>query len=145
MSATGEAPLILVVDDDDLVRAWIVKVLREGGYRVAEAEDGKQGLAIARRQAPAVVVLDMFMMGKEGLETILDLRKECLATRVLAISGGPSCGYDVLKVATLLGAGAALAKPFSEQMLLERVRELVQGSAATRLDAAISDGESAQA
>jgi|CXWL01.1.fsa_nt_gi CheY-like chemotaxis protein len=145
MSTIGEAPLILVVDDDDLVREWIGEVLRDGGYRVAEAEDGAQGLAIVRRQAPAVMVLDIFMKGKEGLETILELRKERCATRVLAMSGGPVRGYDVLQAAKVFGAEAALAKPFSAQMLLDRVRELAHGSTATRPDAAIAPGETARA
>lgn len=144
MSATGEAPLVLVVDDDDLVREWIGEVLRGEGYRVAEAEDGTRGLAIAQERSPALMVLDMFMKGKEGLETILELRKSRCAIRVLAISGGPIPGYDALNAATVFGAEAALAKPFSAEKLLEQVRELTQGAAATRSDATVSREEAAR-
>lgn len=145
MSATGEAPLILVVDDDDLVREWIGEVLRGEGYRVVEAEDGVQGLAIAKTRSPALMVLDIFMKGKEGLETILELRKAQCATRVLAISGGPILGCDALRAATVFGAEAALAKPFSAEILLEQVGVLTQGAAATRSDATVSHDETAQA
>lgn len=144
MSATGEAPLILVVDDDDLVREWIGEVLRGAGYRVAEAEDGVQGLAIAQEQSPALMVLDMFMNGKEGLETILELRKAGGVTTVLAISGGPIVGYDALRAATAFGAKAVLAKPFSAETLLEQVRELTQSATGIRLQATVSLDEAAR-
>lgn len=144
MSATGEAPLILVVDDDDLVREWIGEVLRGAGYRVAEAEGGVQGLAIAQEQSPALMVLDMFMNGKEGLETILELRKAGGVTTVLAISGGPIVGYDALRAATAFGAKAVLAKPFSAETLLEQVRELTQSATGIRLQATVSLDEAAR-
>ena len=125
MRPQGAAPLILVVDDDPLVRRWVCTVLEEEGYRVTEAGDGDQALTIIRRDGPVAAVLDVFLSGKEGLETILELRKERHPVKVLAMSGGPISGYDVLKVAKMFGADEALAKPCSAEMLLERVARLL--------------------
>ena len=125
MRPQGAAPLILVVDDDPLVRCWVCTVLEEEGYCVAEAGDGNEALAIIRRDGPVAVVLDVYMPGKEGLETILELRKERYPIKVLATSGGPIDGYDVLKVAKLFGAADVLAKPYSAVTLVERVAQLL--------------------
>lgn len=119
------SPLILVVDDDEQVREWLRIVLEEEGYRVIEAGDGNQAFKTMEQAVPDLVVLDMFLPDKDGLETILQLRNERASVKVLAVSGQPIDAYDVFKVATTFGAHAALAKPFRAEALIERVRSLV--------------------
>lgn len=118
-------PLILVVDDDEQVREWLRIVLEEEGYRVAEAGDGNQAFKTIDREVPDLVVLDMLLPDKDGLETILQLRSERESVKILAISGQPIDAYDVFKVATTFGAHAALGKPFRAETLLEQVGSLV--------------------
>jgi DNA-binding response OmpR family regulator len=125
MNPMEPRPLILVVDDEPAVRQWVCAILEKEGYHVAEAADGDQALAIVRRDNPAVMVLDVFLQGKEGLETILELRKEHHPIRILATSGGPILGYDVLTVARFFGAHAVLAKPYPAEVLLNRIAQVL--------------------
>lgn len=118
-------PLVLVVDDDEQVRTWIRTVLEHEGYRVTEAEDGHQAVKVIQCEGPQLVILDMFLPGKDGLETILQLRKEQASVKLLAISGQPISAYDVFTVATAFGADETLGKPFSAEELVQRVKDLL--------------------
>lgn len=117
-------PAILIIDDDSHLRDSLRRTLRKGGYDVIEAADGGEGLKKMKERAPDVVLLDIFMPGKEGLETISDLRRANPSAHVIAMSGGGQRGgLDVLRVARMLGARRSLTKPFSPEQLLEAVRE----------------------
>lgn len=113
---------ILIVDDDENLRDGLRRTLHQAGYEVREASDGLQGLLSVEQSPVDLVLLDIFMPGKEGLETIKELRRKNSHVRVIAMSGGGSKGtFDVLKLAQLLGARRTLAKPFSREQLLEAV------------------------
>ncbi len=118
-------PLILVADDDEQVRNWVRSVLEAEGYRVIEAEDGRQALLVIEREAPDLVILDVYLPVQDGLETILKLHQARTPVKILAISGQPLHGYDILKVAAAFGAHGLLEKPFSAGVLLQSVRSLV--------------------
>jgi DNA-binding response OmpR family regulator len=128
-----------------MVREWVCAVLEEEGYRVAVAADGDQALVIIRQEAPVLMVLDMFMSGKEGLETIIELRKEHHSIKILATSGGPIHGFDVLKIARLFGAHAVFAKPFSAEVLLDEIAQVLNQSEplSVRPEGNVSDRSSA--
>ena len=145
MNSIEPRPLILVVDDEPMVREWACAVLEEEGYRVAVAADGDQALVIIRQEAPVLMVLDMFMSGKEGLETIIELRKEHHSIKILATSGGPIHGFDVLKIARLFGAHAVFAKPFSAEVLLDEIAQVLNQSEplSVRPEGNVSDRSSA--
>lgn len=145
MNSIEPRPLILVVDDEPMVREWVCAVLEEEGYRVAVAADGDQALVIIRQEAPVLMVLDMFMSGKEGLETIIELRKEHHSIKILATSGGPIHGFDVLKIARLFGAHAVFAKPFSAEVLLDEIAQALNQSEplSVRPEGDVSDRSSA--
>ncbi len=116
-------PSVLIIDDDDNLRDSLRRTLHKAGYTVSDASDGKQGLLKLETVSPDLILLDIFMPGKEGLETIVELRRSHPGVRVIAMSGGGTKGMiDVLKAATLLGARRTLAKPFSPEQLLEAVR-----------------------
>ena len=116
-------PSILIIDDDDSLRDGLRRTLHQAGYEVREASDGLKGLQIVQEASVDLILLDIFMPGKEGLETIGEFRHAHPAIRIIAMSGGGTKGcFDVLTMATMLGARRTLAKPFSREQLLEAVR-----------------------
>lgn len=120
---------ILVIDDDSKVRALIRQVLEAEGHEVREAGDGKEGVK-AHRQRPADLILcDLFMPEKEGLETIQELKELFPQVRVVAMSGGSPriSPVDFLSIAKTFGAAATLDKPLSPKTLVATVEEVLQG------------------
>jgi CheY-like chemotaxis protein len=120
------ARTVLIVDDDDAVRHMLRRVLEREGYDVSEARDGAEAMLLYRNAPAALVITDLFMPGQDGIETIQQLRAEFPGARILAISGGVRVGADgPLTDARLLGADAALAKPFPLDALLSAVAALL--------------------
>jgi CheY-like chemotaxis protein len=111
------ALLVLVIDDDPRVRSVVRRQMERAGFDVAEAADGREGLKICRREAPAAVLTDLYMPECEGLETIGRLRREFPQLPIIAMSGGFGRLGDQLEVARRLGAALTLAKPFSAEQL----------------------------
>jgi DNA-binding response OmpR family regulator len=117
---------ILLVDDDPLVRTSLADVLSESGHQVAEAVDGDDGLSALARESFDLVVLDILMPGREGLETIREIRKQWTTLPVLAISGGGRNRWcDFLRMATEFGANETLAKPFLSHEFVACVARLL--------------------
>ena len=116
---------ILVIEDDDSVRKLIRRILEGAGYSVQEAPDGVQGVQTYREQRPDLVLTDIFMPGKEGLETILELGLLDPEVRIIAVSGGGNMGIlNPLPMAAKLGALRTLSKPFSGKELVDLVEEI---------------------
>ena len=116
---------ILVIEDDDSVRKLIRRILEGAGYTVLEAPDGVQGVQTYREQRPDLVLTDIFMPGKEGLETILELGLLDPEVRIIAVSGGGNMGIlNPLPMAAKLGALRTLSKPFSGKELVDLVEEI---------------------
>jgi len=102
-------------------------MLETEGHEVMEASSGKPGLEIQREKAADLVITDIIMPGQEGIETIVQLRREFPETKILAISGGGKIGpEEYLLLATELGAQKALSKPFRREELLDAVRDLLK-------------------
>ena len=118
---------ILIIDDDIDVRHCIRDILEQSGYAVLEAENGIVGLDKFRQNKADLVIIDLFMPEKEGIETIIELRKEFPELKILAISGGiPGYGPDhFLNIAQKLGADRSLDKPFNMGQLLTAIEELI--------------------
>jgi PAS domain S-box-containing protein len=114
---------ILVVDDEPGVRAFLRQVLEPEGYRVFEAADGGEALDCCRREQVDLILMDLVMPDKEGLETIQELRRSFPQIRVIAMSGAPG-GAIYLEAARHLGADNILAKPIDVPNLLQLVRRL---------------------
>jgi CheY-like chemotaxis protein len=119
---------ILVIDDDGGMRRTASRMLRRGGHKVVEAEDGAEGLRVFRTERPDIVVSDIVMPKKEGIETIRELRREDPALLILAISGDLTGSAAYLHFAKMLGANGTLAKPFRAADLLREIDKLIQGS-----------------
>lgn len=117
---------ILVADDDERCREGALDILQHEGYDVTVARDGN-GLLRAYCEQPADLVLcDLFMPGKDGLELISELLKKFPQARIVAMSGGGYNGVlSVLQIARHLGAKDILAKPFGRAKLLEVVSRVL--------------------
>lgn len=119
---------ILIVDDDDAIRNIIRRILERDGHTVHDAADGEIGMRAAREFLPDIVITDLIMPEREGIETIQTLRSEFPELKILAISGAGSVEEGgPLMDAELLGADSSLAKPFLPGELLERVGTLLAG------------------
>lgn len=122
---------ILVIDDEREIRTLIVKVLSRAGYEVQTAVDGKEGVKLYRESPSDLVITDLIMPNQEGIETIIQLRRDFPEVKIIAISGGNKYRSEPnLTNAVALGAKRALAKPFNIEELLEAVRDVLEIPAA---------------
>ena len=112
---------ILIIDDDDHIRVILRSALEVAGYEVTEAANGRQGLALYRYGPMDLAITDIVMPEMNGLDMLLELTREFLHAKVIAISGAGG-GKNVLDVAKLLGARQTFQKPFSMPHLLGAVR-----------------------
>ncbi len=119
----ADHPPVLVVDDDPVVRRVVRAVLEGVGYGIVEAQDGEEGIELARRLNPEIVILDITMPGIGGVEVTRELVRN--GARVLMLTGVDD--PDVEDQASQAGAAGYLVKPFSPTDLLEHVETLVGG------------------
>lgn len=119
---------ILIIDDNNEFRVVFKDMLQKSGYRVMEASDGQEGIDMYRRNPADLVVTDIIMPGKEGLETILDLKREFPEVKIIAVSGGGFEGPGTyLEGARLIGGvDATFLKPFSMGPMLNAIKELLE-------------------
>jgi CheY-like chemotaxis protein len=118
---------ILVVDDDAQVRQFLRAALEGAQHQVAEAADGAAALRLCAREPIDLLLCDLFMPGKDGLATMLELHRDWPDVKVVAISGGGFDGtMDMLPMAERLGAFKVLHKPVSVPALLEAVDEALR-------------------
>ena len=117
---------ILVIDDDASVREVVSEMLRMEGHDVAIAENGREAIELLGRRRFDLVITDLIMPEKEGIETISEIRRTDQDIPIVAISGGGRLGPgDYLETARYIGADATLAKPFARQELLATVESLL--------------------
>lgn len=118
---------ILIIDDDIEILEMLCEMLKRDGHDVLEALDGKKGITLLEKERVDLVVTDIIMPGKEGLETITDLRRDMPEVKIVAMSGGGErVGQkDCLGMALMLGAKRVLFKPFTREELLETIGEVL--------------------
>lgn len=104
--------LVLVIDDEPLMRHFMRRALEDVGYEVIEAPDGEVGMRLFADRRPDLVVTDIYMPNKEGIQTIREMRAGEPDIPILAVSGGGGISLAFLWMARELGATEALAKPF---------------------------------
>ncbi len=112
---------ILIIDDEEIIRVLLRSALEEAGYEVTEAANGREGLELYRHRQTDLVITDILMPELNGLDMLLELTREFLDAKVIAISGAGE-EKNVLDVAKLLGARQTFQKPFSLPLLLGAVR-----------------------
>ncbi len=111
-------PKILLVDDNDIFRGALGMTLEQMGYEVIQADNGKTALDLQRDQPSDVLLTDLIMPEKEGLEIIQEFRRRYPDVVTIAMSaGGRMHTRDLLKAAKQLGASQTLAKPFTRDDL----------------------------
>jgi CheY-like chemotaxis protein len=122
---------ILLIDDDDAVRAMLSFTLDHYGHIVTEARDGREGLELFARTEVDLVITDIVMPEMEGLALLMELRKKQPPVKIIAMSaGGRQGAADYLQAAKLMGASRVLPKPFSNDALLAAIKELLPEDAA---------------
>lgn len=121
----ADAAVVLVVDDDDAVRAIVIRMLEDVGHRVIEAASGKDVMKILRAQHVDLVLTDIVMPDKEGIEICREIRREFPNKKVVAMSGAKG-GTTYLTIAEKMGADYTLSKPFSVADLVEVVNKALK-------------------
>lgn len=115
---------MLIIDDEPEVRESIAYLLK--GHRVVTAGDGHEGMQVCQLEKPDLVILDIVMPRKEGMETIIDMRKIWPTLPIIAVSGGwREYHQDYLHDALALGANKVMVKPFDPEEFRQAVAELL--------------------
>ena len=120
---------ILIIDDDNEVRSLLSRTLSQAGFEVFTVGSGEEGTRLCRQQSMDLVIVDMIMPEKDGLETLMEIRRSSPNCRIIAMSGAPRTNVmDPLSVALKLGAVASLAKPFTPNEFLQYVTDCLPRS-----------------
>jgi CheY-like chemotaxis protein len=119
-------PRILLVDDNEPFRKMLHKTLENAGYEVQDAANGQFVLDLYRQHPCDLILTDLVMPEKEGLETITELRRFNPRVKIIVMSGGGRINpKNNLVMAERLGARRTLAKPFSQQEILDAIAEVL--------------------
>lgn len=115
---------ILVVDDSKFMRMLLGDLLSRNGFDVLEAESGEEALQIYRKERPDLVTLDILMPGRDGIETVGDLREEDPKARIVMVT---ALGMeDYIQRALEAGADGFILKPFSPERVLDTLKEVLE-------------------
>lgn len=118
---------ILVIDDESAIAVMLKKMLERAGHEVEIALNGNEGLLMYDKFNPEVLITDIVMPEKEGLELIFDLRRKNPKLKIVAISGGgrfQNEGY--LTSAKYLGANLVFQKPIDHKELINGISDLLK-------------------
>ena len=115
---------ILIIDDDEETRGVLAELLNGAGYFVYLASNGDEGVRLFRSERIGVALIDIWMSEKDGLETIMEIRRMVPEAKIIAMTGTVKAGLiNPLSWARRLGAKATLRKPFTAAELLSAVSE----------------------
>lgn len=116
---------ILVVDDEPGIRELLCLMLESEGYNVTAAQDGLEASKLMAAKPVDIVITDLLMPERDGLEFIAEIRKKFPAVRIIAMSGGGHIARDsYLKIAKNFGAHFLLEKPFTQAVVLAAVESV---------------------
>ncbi len=117
---------IYVFDDEPSILLMVKKMLEKAGYDVSTALNGREGMELFNNKKPDLLITDILMPEKEGLETIMELRKKWPDLKIIAISGGGRFGPEgYLPGAKLLGADLVFQKPLIQKEFLQAISSLL--------------------
>lgn len=117
---------ILIIDDEVQIREMLAQMLTREGYEVVHAPNGKVGMKVCSEEKIDLIITDIIMPEKDGIEMILELRNDYPHLKIIAISGGGRLGPDgYLEMAQKLGAHKTFFKPFNRREILDAVQELL--------------------
>ncbi len=114
---------VLVVEDDDIFRTAMEEMLKRDGHRVRSANNGVAALSLVDLQAPELIITDILMPEKDGIELITELSQRESRIPIIAVSGGRrAISQDFnLQSARLMGVKVTLPKPFTREQLREAI------------------------
>ena len=119
-------PSILIIDDEKEICTVFKMALERAGYSVRTAMDGDAGIRMFKENPADLLIVDIIMPDKDGIETIVETRRTFPDVKIVAVSGGGRISSDeYLKMAKTLGANRTLEKPVTREVLLKTVKELV--------------------
>ena len=122
-------PSLLLIEDDDLFRETLALALTERGYQVMQARDGEEGTRLFRVEPADLVLTDIVMPNKEGLATVMELRRDHPKLGIIVMSGGTAQDAPLyLKMAGKFGANRTLQKPFAITTLFQAITEVLAES-----------------
>ena len=116
---------ILSVDDSKTIRMIIKSMLSDYKCTLLEADDGLKGLALAKAEKPQIILLDIDMPGMNGLEVLMNLRKDDQLKDTPVFMLTSKSKAENVKIALGLGIAAFIAKPFKREELIERIEKVV--------------------
>ena len=118
---------ILIIDDEAMIRNLLVNILEREGYETITATDGIDGIKIYRENPADLIITDLLMPEKDGLETIMELRRDFKDVKIIAMSGGGKIDPKTyLQIARTMGAIEIITKPFDLRELLKTVQQLLE-------------------
>ena len=118
---------ILIIDDDPQILDMLRQTLEREGHEIVDASDGKEGLKLYRENPTDLIITDLIMPEKEGIETIMELRRDFPDVKIIAISGGGRLDPgQYLSMAKSFGAQYTFAKPVERKELLQAVEGLLK-------------------
>lgn len=119
---------ILIIDDDAAMRDVLRQTFERAGFVVDVAADGNEGIACYQRNRADVVITDVVMPDREGIETLIEIKGMDPDAKVIAMSGGGRAGATgFLTLAKKFGAEEVYAKPLDRRALVSNVRNLIEG------------------
>ena len=118
---------ILIIDDEPIIRDVLIETLEREGYETVAASDGNDGIKIHQENPADLIITDLIMPEKEGIETIMELRRDSQDVKIIAMSGGGKIDPNTyLQIAKTVGAVKTLAKPIRIEELLKTVQEVLE-------------------
>lgn len=117
---------ILIIDDEPYILLMLKKMLERAGYEVDLASNGREGMAVFEQNSADLVITDIIMPDKEGLELILEMKKKRPELKIIAMSGGGRISPEsYLECARHFGAEKVFQKPFRQKEIISAVKELL--------------------
>lgn len=122
------SPTILVVEDFDdtrlMMKMWLVK----NGYRVLEAETGEEGVEMAQRERPDLIIMDMMMPGMNGLDATQRIRQDCALRRTPIVAVSAYGADEYRSIALEAGCTEYVSTPFEPRTLADLIENLLTGA-----------------
>ncbi len=118
---------ILIIDDEPHILLMLKKMLEREGYEIDIASDGSEGLELFKNDPTDLVITDIIMPEKEGLETIREMKRMKADLKIIAMSGGGKISADnYLDTAKIFGASAVMQKPFTPKEMVATIKGLLE-------------------
>jgi len=128
---------VLTVDDSKVVRSMVARHLKDYGCRVVEAADGKEGVEVAKRDKPDLILLDITMPVMDGCQTLAELRKDPTCKSIPVIMLTAESGREVVLEIARLGIKGYIVKPFRKETFDKEVSKVLGQPGSSQVDAAV--------